>query len=66
MLARQRQSAIVDLIRRRGGARVGDLAGRFGVSDMTIRRNLAALAERGLVEKVPTAALAAPPTAPGR
>ncbi|MGC4807464.1 DeoR/GlpR family DNA-binding transcription regulator [Micromonospora sp. DT233] len=52
MLARQRQSAIVELIRSRGGARVSDLAGRFGVSDMTIRRDLAALAERGLVEKV--------------
>ena len=35
-----------------GGVRVGDLVREFGVSDMTIRRDLEALAERGLIAKV--------------
>jgi DeoR/GlpR family transcriptional regulator of sugar metabolism len=52
MLAQQRQTAILDLIRRHGGVRVSQLVGQFGVSDMTIRRDLEALAERGLVDKV--------------
>ncbi|SBT37153.1 DeoR/GlpR family DNA-binding transcription regulator [Micromonospora auratinigra] len=52
MLAQQRQSAILELIRQRGGVRVSHLVSRFGVSDMTIRRDLEALAERGLVDKV--------------
>jgi DeoR/GlpR family transcriptional regulator of sugar metabolism len=52
MLAQQRQAAILDLIRRHGGVRVSQLVGQFGVSDMTIRRDLEALAERGLVDKV--------------
>ncbi|MFJ6196955.1 DeoR/GlpR family DNA-binding transcription regulator [Micromonospora sp. NPDC092111] len=52
MLAPQRQSAILELIRQRGGVRVSHLVSRFGVSDMTIRRDLEVLAERGLVDKV--------------
>ncbi len=52
MLAHQRQSAIHELVRQRGGVRVGDLVRQFGVSDITIRRDLEALAERGLVAKV--------------
>ncbi|GAB3956822.1 hypothetical protein GCM10027614_70380 [Micromonospora vulcania] len=52
MLAQQRQTAILDLIRQRGGVRVSHLVSRFGVSDMTIRRDLEVLAERGLVDKV--------------
>ncbi|SCL31720.1 transcriptional regulator, DeoR family [Micromonospora nigra] len=52
MLAQQRQSAILDLIRQRGGVRVSHLVSRFGVSDMTIRRDLDVLVERGLVDKV--------------
>ncbi|GIJ46435.1 DeoR family transcriptional regulator [Virgisporangium aliadipatigenens] len=52
MLAQQRQSAILDLIRREGGVKVSQLVHRFGVSDMTIRRDLEALADRGLVDKV--------------
>jgi DeoR/GlpR family transcriptional regulator of sugar metabolism len=52
MLAQQRQAAILDLIRRHGGVRVSQLVGQFGVSDMTIRRDLEALADRGLVDKV--------------
>jgi DeoR/GlpR family transcriptional regulator of sugar metabolism len=52
MLAQQRQEAILDRIRRDGGVRVADLVRELGVSDMTIRRDLEVLAERGLVEKV--------------
>ena len=52
MLAQQRQAAILDLIRQNGGVRVSHLVRQFGVSDMTIRRDLEALADRGLVDKV--------------
>ncbi|MEU2611606.1 DeoR/GlpR family DNA-binding transcription regulator [Micromonospora sp. NPDC007271] len=52
MLARQRQAAILERVRAAGGARVTELAGEFGVSDMTIRRDLEALHERGLLAKV--------------
>ncbi|MFF4777426.1 DeoR/GlpR family DNA-binding transcription regulator [Microtetraspora fusca] len=52
MLAQLRQQAILERIRRTGGARVAELVQDLGVSDMTIRRDLEALADRGLVEKV--------------
>ena len=52
MLAPQRQAMILELIRRHGGVRVSDLVREFGVSDMTVRRDLDALADRGLVRKV--------------
>jgi DeoR/GlpR family transcriptional regulator of sugar metabolism len=46
-------------VRERGGARVSDLVELLGVSDMTIRRDIEALASRGLVEKVHGGATAA-------
>ncbi|MFI7081891.1 DeoR/GlpR family DNA-binding transcription regulator [Micromonospora sp. NPDC049903] len=52
MLAQQRQAAILDRVRATGGVRVGELAIEFGVSDMTIRRDLDLLHERGLLAKV--------------
>jgi DeoR/GlpR family transcriptional regulator of sugar metabolism len=52
VLAQQRQQAILDLVHQHGGVRVSELVRRFNVSDMTIRRDLEALAERGLVDKV--------------
>jgi DeoR/GlpR family transcriptional regulator of sugar metabolism len=52
MLAQQRQAAILDRVRAAGGVRVTELAAEFAVSDMTIRRDLEALAERGLLAKV--------------
>lgn len=52
MLASQRQSLIMDGIRRSGAARVADLTDELGVSDMTIRRDLEQLARTGLVRKV--------------
>src|SRR5258708_37970084 len=51
MLARHRQSLILEDIRRTGSARVSDLTQRLGVSDMTIRRDLEVLARAGLIEK---------------
>jgi DeoR/GlpR family transcriptional regulator of sugar metabolism len=52
MLAEQRQSHILELMRRDGAVRVTDLVHSLGVSDMTIRRDLKLLAEAGLVQKV--------------
>jgi DeoR/GlpR family transcriptional regulator of sugar metabolism len=52
VLAAQRQAAILDRIRDSGGVRVRELVAELGVSDMTIRRDLETLAERGLLKKV--------------
>jgi DeoR/GlpR family transcriptional regulator of sugar metabolism len=52
MLARHRQSLILQAVRTDGSARVSDLTQRLGVSDMTIRRDLEVLARDGLIEKV--------------
>lgn len=52
MLAQQRMNYILDAVRRSGAVRVADLAPVLKVSGMTVRRDLDALAQRGLVEKV--------------
>ncbi|MEV4179681.1 DeoR/GlpR family DNA-binding transcription regulator [Nonomuraea sp. NPDC049709] len=52
MLAPQRRQAILELVRQHGGVRVVELVRAFGVSDITIRRDLELLAERGLLAKV--------------
>ncbi|MFC0598584.1 DeoR/GlpR family DNA-binding transcription regulator [Streptomyces palmae] len=52
LLAEQRRALILDEVRRRGGVRVNELTRRLRVSDMTIRRDLDALARLGVVEKV--------------
>lgn len=52
MLARQRQAFILDRVREEGAVRVADLVRELGVSDMTVRRDLEVLDERGLLEKV--------------
>lgn len=51
-LARQRQAYILQRVREDGAVRVADLVDVLGVSDMTIRRDLGELHERGLIEKV--------------
>ncbi|AWS45812.1 DeoR/GlpR family DNA-binding transcription regulator [Streptosporangium subroseum] len=61
MLAQQRQQAILERVRSSGGVRVADLVRELSVSDMTIRRDLEVLAERGLVEKVHGGATVAGP-----
>ncbi len=52
MLAGQRQRLILDEVRRLGAVRVGALTDLLSVSEMTVRRDLDALAASGLVEKV--------------
>jgi len=52
MLPAQRQDWILAEIERAGGARIIQLAEQLGVSEMTVRRDLDALARRGLVKKV--------------
>ena len=51
-LARQRQTLILERVREQGVVRITDLVHALGVSDMTIRRDLELLQERGLLEKV--------------
>jgi DeoR/GlpR family transcriptional regulator of sugar metabolism len=43
---------ILERVREQGAVRVSDLVRALGVSDMTIRRDLELLQERGLIEKV--------------
>ncbi|WP_043263407.1 DeoR/GlpR family DNA-binding transcription regulator [Streptomyces sp. CT34] len=57
LLAEQRRALILDEVRRRGGVRVNELTRRLSVSDMTVRRDLDALARQGMVEKVHGGAL---------
>ncbi|MFJ7271896.1 DeoR/GlpR family DNA-binding transcription regulator [Streptomyces sp. NPDC099050] len=57
-LAHQRRALILDSVRREGAVRVAELVGQLGVSDMTVRRDLDALARQGLVEKVHGGAVA--------
>ncbi|GAA3398496.1 DeoR/GlpR family DNA-binding transcription regulator [Streptomyces roseoviridis] len=52
LLAEQRRALILDEVRRRGGVRVNELTRRLKVSDMTVRRDLDALARQGVVAKV--------------
>ncbi|PWI41746.1 DeoR/GlpR family DNA-binding transcription regulator [Streptomyces sp. ICBB 8177] len=52
LLAEQRRALILDEVRRRGGVRVNELTRKLNVSDMTVRRDLDALAHQGVVEKV--------------
>lgn len=52
MLARQRQARILERVREDGAVRVAELARELGVSDMTIRRDLDVLSDRGLLDKV--------------
>jgi DeoR/GlpR family transcriptional regulator of sugar metabolism len=51
-LARQRQAYILERVRQEGVVRVADLVDTLGVSDMTIRRDLGLLHDRGLLEKM--------------
>lgn len=52
LLAEQRRALILEEVRRRGGARVNELTRKLNVSDMTVRRDLDALARQGALEKV--------------
>ncbi len=64
MLIEARQQAIYEVLRRRGSARTTELSDELGISQMTIRRDLNALARRGLVRRLHGgAALTGPPNA---
>lgn len=52
VLASQRQDRILTQVREHGAARVADLVALLGVSDMTVRRDIAELARAGLVRRV--------------
>src|SRR5215813_7488495 len=52
MLAKHRQALILQEVQGAGSVRVSELTLRLGVSDMTIRRDLEALARAGLIDKV--------------
>jgi DeoR/GlpR family transcriptional regulator of sugar metabolism len=60
LFAHQRQDFILGRVRERGAVRVADLVRELGVSDMTIRRDLETLDERGLLVKVHGGATASP------
>src|SRR6202000_2756289 len=57
MLARHRQSLILQAVRNDGSARASDLTQQLGVSDMTTRRERGVLAREGSLETVDGAAV---------
>jgi DeoR family fructose operon transcriptional repressor len=62
LYAEERQQAIAELVRHRGRVAVTDVAGAFGVTSETVRRDLATLERSGLLRRVhggavPTSAL---------
>ncbi|GMA32176.1 DeoR/GlpR family DNA-binding transcription regulator [Litorihabitans aurantiacus] len=58
LLADQRRAVIRDAVARAGAVRMADLVARLGVSEMTIRRDIAALAELGVLSRVHGGAVA--------
>ncbi len=52
MLASLRQERILAAVHAHGAVRVADLVDELGVSDMTVRRDIAELAQAGLVRRV--------------
>jgi len=60
LFAHQREDFILGRVRERGAVRVADLVRELGVSDMTIRRDLETLDERGLLVKVHGGATVSP------
>lgn len=52
LFALQRRERIMDEIREHGSVSVSDVATRLGVSELTIRRDINALAQQGLVTRV--------------
>jgi DeoR/GlpR family transcriptional regulator of sugar metabolism len=52
LLAADRQSVILEYLSQHGTARVGDLARRLGVSEMTVRRDIDSLSSVGTIERI--------------
>lgn len=65
-LASARQSSLMRLLRRHGSVRVTVAAEQLGVTPMTIRRDLAHLAEQGLVQRTHGGATLRSPARAGR
>jgi DeoR/GlpR family transcriptional regulator of sugar metabolism len=59
--SRDRQSEILLLIKERGTVSIGEIATRFAVSEMTVRRVLYKLTDIGSVIRTPGGAMVAPP-----
>ncbi|MFI5659880.1 substrate-binding domain-containing protein [Streptomyces sp. NPDC051684] len=66
----QRHDRVLDVVRARGSVKVADLAEELGVSAVTVRRDVEALAAQGRIERAhgtvswPQAGVAAAPSAP--
>jgi len=58
--AETRQSEILLFIKEKGSAAIGEIAAKFAVSQMTVRRVLYKLADAGLVIRTPGGAMVAP------
>jgi DeoR/GlpR family transcriptional regulator of sugar metabolism len=52
LLAPDRQSVILEYLRQHGTARVGELAKRLAVSEMTVRRDIDSLASLGVINRI--------------
>ncbi len=63
MISSQRQHLILSRLRTRGAVRITALSKELGVSAMTIRRDIADLADKGLLKR---ARCTAAPSAPAR
>lgn len=63
MFAAERRRQIAQIVNAQGSSSIADLSHMFGVSEMTIHRDLATLEEAGLLRKTRGGALAAEPYA---
>ena len=61
VFADERQARIAELVMTRGRARIGELASQFGVTEPTIRKDLSALQQRGMLKRTYGGALALHP-----
>jgi DeoR/GlpR family transcriptional regulator of sugar metabolism len=62
VFADERQAQIAELVSVRGRARIGELSSLFGVTEPTIRKDLRALQDKGLLKRTHGGALALQPT----
>jgi DeoR/GlpR family transcriptional regulator of sugar metabolism len=64
-VAEQRRSRIVDELTRQRVVRIGDLSAQFGVSEVSIRRDLERLEQLGMLKRVHGGAVAPPAASTG-
>ena len=58
MLTQERRQTLLELVDRKGGVVISEASRTLGVSEQTVRRDLAHMAERGLVARVHGGAVA--------